>query len=75
MDWGIIFNFLDIIKNIDWKGVHVGIEGLNTGEEQLVNHIILFIQYIFVKVKQKNKPPPPARYLEKILENKHDERN
>ena len=53
-----MFNFSDI-KNIDWKGVHVEIEGSNIGEEQLLNHLILLMKnIIFVNNKTKNNPPP-----------------
>ena len=70
-----MFNFSDI-KNIEWKGIHIGIKGSNIGEEQLLNHIILLMKYmIYVNSKTKNNPPTPQDIKNKILENKKEERN
>ena len=73
-DCGDLFNLPDI-KNLDWKGIHVGIIGSNVGEGQLLNHIILLIKHmIFVYSRTKIRPPTPQEVKKRILENRQEER-
>ena len=53
-----MFNFSDI-NNMDWKGVNVGIEGSNIGEELLLNHMILMIRYLFIETLKITPPHAP----------------
>ena len=72
-DCGNVFNLPDI-RVIDWKGVHVGIEGSSSGEEKLLNHIILLIKYMIFEGRKTSKPPSPQEIKRRLLENKKEER-
>ena len=72
-DCGNVFNLPDI-RDIDWKGAHVGLERSSSGEEQLLNHIILLIKYMIFVGRKTNKPPTPQDIKRRILENKKEER-
>ena len=64
---------LPVIKEISWKEVHIGIDGI-TGAEQLINHVILLIKYMLFLKREKKKPPTIGEITGKLLESKQEER-
>ena len=64
---------IPILKDIDWKEVHIGFEE-NTEDKQMINHVVLLVKYLIFLNREKGKPPSIVEIEEKLFKNQQEEK-
>ena len=65
---------LPILKELTWKEIHIGIKDNCTDMEQLLNHIIILIEFMIFWHRAKGEPPTAREIKDKLLESRNEER-